>query len=117
MHIPHLAYEDSFDQIREKLKCEVRLDEEQRHLVQAAAFYADEPQVHIPALLEHCTPRVTAMERITGSKVTDHSLDNRYDRRRLAELVVRSLVAQPIFSAPPPPDSLRPTRRKLVPDR
>ena len=35
---------------------------------------------HSCATSEHCTPRVTAMERITGGKITDHRLDH-FDRR------------------------------------
>jgi ubiquinone biosynthesis protein len=93
-----LDYADAFEQIRDKLHSEVRLDEEQRHLQQAAQFYADEPRIQIPALLDHCTPRVTAMERITGSKVADHRLQNPYQRRRLAELVVQALISLPMFS-------------------
>ncbi|HTQ40045.1 MAG TPA: AarF/UbiB family protein [Pirellulales bacterium] len=96
--IPHLDYEELFAQIREKLQSEVLLNEEQRHLAQAALFYADEPNIHIPALMPYCTSRVTAMERVTGSKVTDHQLVDRLDCRRLAELVIRALLAKPFFS-------------------
>jgi ubiquinone biosynthesis protein len=96
--IPALDYEELFQQIREKLSHEVKLDEEQRHLARAAACYADEPRVHIPAVLEYCTPRITAMERITGGKVTDHLLDRPHDKRQLAKLIVRSLIGHPVFS-------------------
>ena len=95
--IPHLDYQQSFEQIREKLRSEVRLDQEQQHLEQAAKFYADEPQVKIPRLMEHCTPRVTAMERIFGVKITDHNLDDRLDRRWLTDLVVRGACCQPLL--------------------
>lgn len=98
LKIPRLDYEDAFEQIREKLANEIRLDHEQQHLVEAARFYADEPRVHIPALLEFCTPRVTAMERISGWKVTDHHPRGRCGRRQLAELVVREMIARPMFS-------------------
>ena len=98
LQIPSLDYEEAFEQVREKLCWEIRLDEEQRHLAKAARFYADEPQVQIPELLEFCTQRVTAMERIRGSKITDHCLPDRRDRRELADLVVRALIARPIFS-------------------
>jgi ubiquinone biosynthesis protein len=98
LQIPHLDYEETFQQVRDKLRWEIQLDQEQRHLAQAARFYADEPRVQIPALLEFCTPRVTAMERIDGCKVTDHRLDDRHQRRELADLVVRALITRPIFS-------------------
>jgi ubiquinone biosynthesis protein len=96
--IPSLDYRETFDQVREKLRCEIQLDREQRNLAEAAEFYADEPNVQIPTLLVHSTPRVTAMERIFGEKVTDHRLDARTDRERLARLVIRALLGQPIFS-------------------
>ena len=70
--IPHLDYRESFEQVRDKLHHEVRFDREQRHLALARAAYKDEPRVHVPALFDHCcTPRVTAMERVTGGKVTE----------------------------------------------
>ena len=82
--IPHLDYCETFDHVRTKLGVEVQLDQEQRHLAEARALFADEPDVQIPRLLEHCTPRVTAMERIFGVKVTDHALDAAHERQRLA---------------------------------
>jgi ubiquinone biosynthesis protein len=96
--IPHLEYEELFEQIRDKLRHEVHLDQEQQHLVQAGRCFADDPQVHIPALIDHCTPRVTAMERITGGKVTDHRREDQLESRLRAELVVGSLISRPIFS-------------------
>jgi ubiquinone biosynthesis protein len=103
LKIPRLDYEESFEQIREKLANEIRLDHEQQHLVEAARFYADEARVHIPAVLEFCTPRVTAMERICGWKVTDHHLVGRCRRRQLADVVVRAMIARPMFSLAPHP--------------
>ena len=98
LSIPHLDYRETFDHVRAKLCVEVLLDQEQLHLAEAKAFFADEPDVHIPTLYRHCTPRVTAMERIFGEKVTDHALDSSGDKHALARLVTRALLAQPIFS-------------------
>jgi len=98
LNIPQLDYRDTFDQVREKLRCEIRLDQEQRNLAEAAQFYADEPDVQVPALLVHSTPRVTAMERVFGEKVTDHQLDAGGAKRDLAKLVTRAVLAKPIFS-------------------
>jgi ubiquinone biosynthesis protein len=96
--IPHLDYQEAFQQARDKLLDEVQLENEQRHLVQAKRFFADEPQVRIPGLLEHCTSRVTAMERISGDKVTSHALHHPREKRRLARLIARALIAKPVFS-------------------
>ena len=98
LSIPQLDYQDTFEQVRDKLRWEIRLDQEQRHLVEAAAFYKDDADVQIPALLDQCTPHVTAMERVFGVKVTDHGLDCAVGKNRLADLVSRVLVARPVFS-------------------
>ena len=98
LNIPHLDYQDSFAQARDKLLDEIQLENEQRHLVQAKKFYADEPRVRIPGLREHCTARVTAMERLFGAKVTSHALDTAGKKRRLASLIAKALIAKPVFS-------------------
>ena len=98
LRIPHLDYQESFQQVQQKLQDEVRLDREQRHLKRARVCYADEPRVQIPALFDFCTPRVTAMERIEGGKVTDHGIACERKSQQLAQLVVEALIAQPIFS-------------------
>ena len=98
LQIPRLDYEDLFQQIREKLSHEVNLDGEQRNLAHASALFADDVQVHIPALRKFCTPRITAMERIYGVKVTDHRLDQLRDRQRLVETMIGALISRPILS-------------------
>jgi ubiquinone biosynthesis protein len=98
LSIPQLDYRDTFEQVREKLYCEVQLEREQQHLVEAKALFADNERVLVPALVEHSTPRVTAMERVTGEKITEHRLDSAADRSQLASLVTQALVAEPLFS-------------------
>ena len=98
LHIPHLDYETSFQQVKGKLVDEVRLRQEQQHLVKARTFFADEPDVLIPAVFEHCTDRVTAMQRIAGRRITDHGRQDPGARRRLATLVAKALIAKPIFA-------------------
>lgn len=95
--IPPLDYQYTFNQVRDKLRCELRLDQEQNHLASADRFFADQPDIVIPALFEHCTPRVTAMQRLFGEKVTDHKFTLSTDKRHLAELVAKALIAQPIL--------------------
>jgi len=98
LDIPRLDYQQAFQQAREKLQEEIHLDQEQRHLAQATITYQDDPRVQIPALWDCCTARVTAMERVYGRKITEHRFDGDREKRELAELVVESLIAQPIFS-------------------
>ena len=102
LQIPHLDYEESFQQVREKLQEEIHLDQEQEILTTAGEFYADDEHVLIPALYKDCcTPRVTAMQRVWGQKVTDHQLANPADAKKLAEQIVEALIAKPIFSREP----------------
>ena len=96
--IPPLDYEDAFQQAHVKLLDEVQLENEQRHLVEAKQFFADEPRVQVPDLLEHCTKRVTSMQRLSGGKVTDHSLPRAHQKRQLAGLISEALIAKPVFS-------------------
>ena len=96
--IARLDYREAFEGLADQLRHEIRLDLEQRHLVIAHAAYAGEPRIHIPALFECCTPRVTAMERVYGEKVTDHRFDNVDDQRRCAELLVAAVIVRPMLS-------------------
>ena len=98
LQIPQMDYREAFEQVRHKLAGEVLLEQEQRHLIEAKAFYAGQPDVQIPTVFNHCTPRVTAMERVVGEKVTEHLLHCPREKRRLANLVSRALVALPMFS-------------------
>lgn len=96
--LPHLDYQESFQQVRDKLRHEIRFDLEQRHLASARRIYGDDPRVHVPALFERCTPRLTAMERLSGGKVTDHLPPMPAERRRLAQVVIEALLARPFFA-------------------
>ena len=98
LQIPQLDYQDAFQQAHVKLLDEVQLENEQRHLAEAKTFFADEPRVQIPDLLEHCTTRVTSMERLSGGKVTEHSLQGTRQKRKLAGLIGQALIAGPVFS-------------------
>ncbi len=96
--IPHLKYGEVFEQVGAKLREEVRLDQEQERLAEAREFYAPDDRVLVPALFDCCSPRVTAMERVWGHKVTDHNFQSGPEAARLAELIIQALVARPVFS-------------------
>ncbi len=96
--IPTLRYADTLETIRDLLSTEIKLDREQEHLKVAAAVYADDASVHIPALFPFCTPRITAMERICGRKVTDTEELPEDQRRTLANTVIQALIARPLWS-------------------
>ncbi|MFZ1883203.1 MAG: AarF/UbiB family protein [Rhodoplanes sp.] len=97
--IPRLAYRETFEGLAKHLRQETKLDVEQRHLALAHATYADDRRIQIPTLFPFCTPRVTAMERVHGDKVTDCRFDGDGGRRACAELIVASLIARPILSS------------------
>ncbi len=96
--IPMLHYADTLETLRELLSNEIRLDQEQRNLAQAADFYAENQAVWIPALLPFCSPRVTAMEYIRGSKVTRTDDLAKSVRQKLADTIIKALIAQPVWS-------------------
>lgn len=96
--IPPLDYADAFEQVRDKLRQEIRLDLEQTHLRRARAFYADDPRVVIPEPFDFSTPRVTAMTRVHGTKITEPRHATPDQRRALAGLVASALVARPILA-------------------
>ena len=66
--LPPLEYGETFELVRTLLTNEVHLDQEQLHLTEAARVYRDVPDVHVPALLPFCTPRITAMEASTANR-------------------------------------------------
>lgn len=96
--LPALDYQATLDDVRDLLQEEVRLDHEQRHLAAAARAYAGLDRVHVPSLLPYCSPRVTAMSRLEGVKVTSVDRWPAERRRALAELVLRALVCRPAWS-------------------
>lgn len=98
LHIPHLDYRESFEQVRDKLLYEVRLGEEQNNLALARGFHETDSRVQIPELFDFCTPRVTAMERVFGQKVTECCTDLRSADPRMSRIIIETLIARPIFS-------------------
>lgn len=99
--LPPLRCREIFDTVRQLLSNEVRLDLEQAHLAAAKEFFGDSVKIQIPAVLPCSTPRVTAMERVFGTKVTDAAHLSARARKNLAGTVLRELVAKPIWSIHP----------------
>jgi len=95
--LPSLDYRETLDGVCGLLKQEVHFEREQRHLTEAAEFYAQDANVIIPRLLPFCSSRITAMERIYGDKITDSNIDGSR-RAQLADRVFEALVAKPFWS-------------------
>jgi ubiquinone biosynthesis protein len=96
--IPTLRYAETIETIRDLLSNETKLEQEQAHLMAAVEFYADTDSVRIPALFPFCTPRITAMERIYGRKVTETDQRSEEERRTLAHTVIQALIARPLWA-------------------
>jgi ubiquinone biosynthesis protein len=96
--LPRIDYEATFLTVRDLLACEVRLDQEQAHMAEARHVYRDMARVVVPEVHYLSTPRLTAMQRIFGRKVTDVAAVPAARRRALAETVVRTLIGRPMWS-------------------
>lgn len=97
-NLPPIDYEATFLEVRDLLACEVRLDMEQAHLRAARAAYASMKSVVVPEVYSLSTPRMTAMQRIEGHKVTEASELSPRAHRRLAKAIVQALIAHPLWS-------------------
>lgn len=94
-------WKDTAEQVSSLLRGEVRLRDEQRHLAEAARQFAGVPSVQVPALLPFCTDRVTAMEFVEGTKVTEAAHLSTSERRALAGALCAALVIEPFLSQEP----------------
>ncbi len=92
---------DTFKKVRRLLQHEVNFAREQKTLLEAANLYRNLAKVRVPKLIQPlCTPRITALTRERGSKVTNAATRLSPARRqRLGEQLIEALVAFPLLSA------------------
>ena len=95
--LPALDYRGTLASVQRLLAREIRLDREQAHMAQAAAFHAADADLLVPALLPWCSPAMTAMERVFGPRLTDAELAPGQGQA-LADTLVRALLARPFWS-------------------
>ena len=98
--LPALDYRGTLMGVQRLLEMEVRLDVEQANMRRAEAFYRDDPGVFVPRLLPWCTPRVSAMERVAGTKVSDADL-SAPAREALGARMIAVLLAKPFWTRDP----------------
>jgi ubiquinone biosynthesis protein len=98
--LPQIDYEDTFLEVKALLSREIRLDREQEHMRHARREFSDVASVIVPEVYDFSTPRLTAMQRIIGTKVTDADLPAT-GRRKLADMIIKALLARPIWSKVP----------------
>jgi ubiquinone biosynthesis protein len=95
--LPQIDYEDTFIEVRALLSREICLDREQENMRHARREFSDVSSVIVPEVYDFSTPRLTAMQRIIGTKVTDADLPAS-GRRKLADTIIQALLARPIWS-------------------
>ena len=96
--IPAIDYAGTFSQVRDLLSREVCLAAEQEHLACAQRAYQRMTSVVVPEVFPFSTPRMTAMTRVDGVKVTSADTRSGVERQRLADVIVRALIAHPLWS-------------------
>lgn len=95
--LPDLPYRETLAGVQQMLLNEINPEREQAHLAAACRRHAEDPNVLIPQPLEYCTPRLTAMTRIDGDKITAATAQ----RPRLARALYAALLAQPFWQPQP----------------
>ena len=99
--LPQIDYEDTFSQVSTLLAHEVCLQREQEHMADARKACDGSGSVVVPEVYGFSTARLTAMQRIVGTKVTDvHSL-SATGQCNLGNTIVEALLARPLWSAAP----------------
>ena len=96
--LPNFSFRDTLESVARLLAHEIRLEQEQAHLAEAQNTYGDWPQVLIPKLFPFCTPKITAMERVDGHKITEIAASP-WSLRQRARLVVDALLARPFWQS------------------
>ena len=92
---------DTFKKVRRLLRHEVNFSRERKTLIEAGNLYRNFPGVRIPRVIRQlCTPTITALTEESGIKVTSATARLPAARRRkVAEQLVESLIAVPLFSS------------------
>ncbi len=96
--VPMFEYRETLDTVRDLLIRETELASEQVHLNEAGRFYANREHVQIPKRLPFSNKNVTAMEFVTGGKVTAPNAVEESKKEMLAAQVLDSLIANVVFS-------------------
>lgn len=99
--LPAIDYRGHFTSIQHLLTQEIHLEVEQANMRAAANLLGDDGDVFVPRLLPWCTPAITAMERVDGTKVTDAAVSERQGRA-LGRRMIAALLAKPFWSQDDP---------------
>jgi len=94
---------DTFRKVQRLLRHEVNFAREQKTLLEAGTLYRSIPGVRVPRVIRSlCTATITALTEEQGIKVTSAAARLPVSaRRKVAEQLVETLVAVPLFAAAP----------------
>ncbi len=95
--LKNFRFIETFRDIKEALQKEIDLSGEQSNLKRAAKFYEKDKTSVIPALLPFSTENMTAMEYMSGGKITDTDIKPE-NKKRLAKMLFKAVIWQPLFS-------------------
>ena len=73
---------DIFQEIRQALSREIRVEDERDNLQRAAHYYLNDSKVLVPELYPFSTENITCMEFVRGEKITDAFVGDRRRPRR-----------------------------------
>lgn len=98
-------------ELRRSLFQEIHFTHEVRNMKIARANFAEIPEILIPQVYsDYCTEQILTMELIRGTKLRDLQPDTAIDRKRLAQLGIRTIIKQTLedgfFHADPHPGNL-----------
>jgi len=100
--IPELRYRSAFEEVRTLLLHEIDLSIEQSNLQRARHLFDGWVDVSTPEPIDAlCTPSMTGMSRLYGSKVTEQTSFGPSERRRLAASLVEAMLVRPLFDPTP----------------
>ncbi|MBF0525939.1 MAG: AarF/ABC1/UbiB kinase family protein, partial [Deltaproteobacteria bacterium] len=89
-------FQATFTEVKKAIRSEMNLTGEQDNLDQAGTYYGGDQSLLVPARLPASTPRMTAMTRIDGTKITDVAGLTSRERWLLAAALARICILRPI---------------------
>ncbi|MBF0543976.1 MAG: hypothetical protein HQM08_06075 [Candidatus Riflebacteria bacterium] len=96
--LKNFKYRDVFDEIKDSLKAEINLLQEQKNLRAAKNIFQNQSKIGVPGVLHFSTEKVTAMERVNGEKISRATLDT-FEASRFAEELYWNLFGKVLFSS------------------
>lgn len=97
-HLGAAPLVDIFQEVRQALSREIRIEDERNNLRRARAYYVNQAKVLVPELYPFSTENITCMEFVRGGKITDAFVGKPEDRARLARRLADIMTYDVLFS-------------------